>query len=127
MDAALRAEAEKLREMGSAQAASHLIEHWPKSHRPTFVLMQHVSWKAPDQVRLAEHFLPKKPFADAFPYEVFASFMSVERFLAAMDRVWPTEAWDRQLLTYHLGPILDKYAASEGNKAAVREFLARHG
>lgn len=126
MDAALRAEAKKLREMGSESAASHLIEHWPKSHRPTFILIQHLSWKVADQMRLAEHFLPNKPFAAAFPYEAFASFMSAQTFLAAIDRVWPEDRSERDLLMYHLGPTLDKYSASDANKPLVQAFIDSH-
>jgi hypothetical protein len=126
MDATLRAEANKLREMGSESAASYLIEHWPKSHRPTFLLIQHLSWKVADQVRLADHFLPEKPFADAFPYEVFASFMSAQRFLSAIDRVLPVDPGDRDLLMYHLRPTLEKYSASSANEPLVRTFVASH-
>jgi hypothetical protein len=126
MDAALRAEAKKLREMSSEAAASYLIEHWPKSHRPTFILIQHLSWKVEDQIRLAGHFLPKTPFAAAFPYEAFASFMSAQNFLAAIDRVWPEDRGDRDLLMYQLGPTLDKYSGSEAGEPLVRAFIDSH-
>jgi hypothetical protein len=110
--------------MGSEAAATHLIEQWPKGHRHTFVLIQHMSWKPADQNRLAEHFLSKKPFASAFPYEAFASFMSADRFLAAIERVWPEDQWDRNLLMYHLGGILDRYEAVEKNRSAIEQFVS---
>jgi hypothetical protein len=124
MDATLRKQAEELRAMGSSKAATHLIENGRQSWRPTFILIQHLSWKVADQIRLAEHFLPKKPFADAFPYEVFASFMTVDNFLAAIDRVWPDDKPDRDLLKYHLGSILDDFAKTEKGKLAVQSFLS---
>jgi len=108
--------------MGSSQAATFLIENGRQSWRPTFVLIQHLSWKVVDQMRLAEHFLPKKPFADAFPYTVFASFMAVDHFLAAIDRVWPHDKSDRDLLDYHLGPILQEFEQTEKGKLAVQSF-----
>jgi hypothetical protein len=126
MDSALRAEAKKLRDMGSELATLHLIKHWPKSYRPTFILIQHLSWKIADQMRLAEHFLPRKPCAAAFPYEAFASFMSVQNFLAAIDRVWPDDRNDRDLLMYHLGPTLDKYPASDAGEPLVQAFVESH-
>ncbi|MEJ0058208.1 MAG: hypothetical protein WDM79_00765 [Terricaulis sp.] len=124
MDATLRKEAARLRAMGSAQAATYLIENGRQSWRPTFILIQHLSWKVADQMRLAEHFLPKKPFADAFPYTVFASFMAADHFLAAIDHVWPDEKADRDLLEYHLGPILHEFEKTEKGKLAVQTFLS---
>ncbi|MES1201839.1 MAG: hypothetical protein ABUS57_10375 [Pseudomonadota bacterium] len=126
MDAKLRSEARKLRGMGSEQAASHLIQHWPRSDKHTFIVIEHLSWKVTDQIRLAAHFLPGKTFPHAYPYGAFASFMSAKHFLAAIDQLWPDDAWDRDLLLYHLGPILNKYAVLEGNRAAIAEFLASH-
>ena len=126
MDAAIRREAARLRALGSQQAASYIIANYRTAWAPTFILIRRLSWKVADQMRLAEHFLPKKPFAHSSPYEAFASFMSVEHFLAAIERVWPEDEWDRDLLMYHLGPILENYAASEKGRSAVDRFLSTH-
>jgi len=45
-------------------------------------LMRHFSWKRPDQIRLAKHYLASIPFANKEGYEVFLSFMSVSRTLS---------------------------------------------
>jgi hypothetical protein len=50
-----------------------------------------LSWKTVDQVRLADHYLSKLPFASETPYAAFASFMSIKRLVGILQRHMPAE------------------------------------
>lgn len=128
MDAKLRQEADRLRLMGSQQAAGYLMQHpagdgW-QIYR-TLILMQHVSWKPADQLRLARHFLANHPQASSLPLKTFASFMSLKNFAKVVNEVWPSDPGHADLFRYHLSGVLKKYEIDTENKAAIDAILAR--
>lgn len=109
----------QLRKMESSAAADWLIENYPIEHPrywEVFQIIPHVSWKRPEQARLAKYYLRKRPFASASPYAVFASIMSFTRFLKAMREVIPDAPNDREMLLYLLRPVLEESAKTNRDK-----------
>ncbi|KQW82986.1 hypothetical protein [Brevundimonas sp. Root1279] len=129
MDAELRREAATLRIMGSEKAAEYLIQHYPRGSRRSgdaLVLVQHLSWRVADQMRLARHYLGGQPHASARVFEAFASFMSLRSFAQAVRDVWPERPDDQQLFRYNLGTAIRKYETSEANTAVIDALLNEH-
>ena len=127
MDEKLREEIKRLQQLRSADAASWLIETYPQNGvdcGEAIKLMEHVSWKRPDQIRLAEHYLVSIPFASGKTYEVFASFMSVKNLIRAIGFHLPKEESDISLLRYYLEPVLMKSAKSQKELEVVKLFLS---
>ena len=127
MDADVAQEAARLRLMGSQKAADYLIEHlsangWQVGR--AIILVQHISWKPADQIRLARHFLARHPQASPRPLEAFSSFMSFKNFAKVVSEVWPTDPWHSDLFRYHLTAVLRKYETPE-NRAVIGVLLAR--
>lgn len=115
-----------IKEMTSSNAASWLIENYPidsKNYWESFDLIKSRSWKKADQIKLADYYLQKIPFASKRPYEIFLSFMSVSSFLSSLKRNIPTDFSDVNLLVYHLRPVLENKAISDNDIALVRDFL----
>ena len=130
MDEKQRAICAHLRTLSSAEAADWLFEHYPTSSANWGVALQaipHRSWERCDQIRLAQYYLAGVPFASARGYEVFASFMSVPNLLAVLREYIPTRREDKQLLGYHLAPVLRRIAKSERDRAAAGSFLEAIG
>lgn len=125
MDQRLRSIVSDLREKGSNEAASWLMEHYPTGNGgagEALTIIAHLSWKKADQVRLAEYYLSGMPFASARPYEVFASFMNVPSLIEIMRKYVPSG--DRkQLFEYHAGPVLTRAAKTPVDRDAVQNFL----
>lgn len=109
MDDRLRALCRELGSLTSADAADRLITRSSTSasdEGDAFRLIRHRSWKRSEQVRLAEHFLKKLPFASAAAYEILASIMSFRLFVGMLRDALPTDSGDLELLRYHLLPVL---------------------
>lgn len=114
--------------MGSQKAADYLIEQltgdgWQTAR--ALILVQHVSWKPADQVRLARHFLARHPQASPRPLQAFASFMSLKNFAKVVSDVWPSDPGHSDLFRYHLRGALRHYETSPESKAAIDAILAR--
>jgi hypothetical protein len=126
MDERLRATISDLRRRGSSGAADWLMEEYPVGNSNSgeaLTIILHLSWKKPDQQRLADHFLSGLPFASARPYEAFASFMSVPSLIEVMRKYLPS--CDRkQLFEYHVAPVLARAAKTPADREAVETFLA---
>ncbi|MGY4154167.1 hypothetical protein ACVINW_000009 [Bradyrhizobium sp. USDA 4461] len=126
MDERLRSIVADLRTKSSGEAADWLMRHYPVSDTgvgEAITVIQHLSWKKADQIRLAEYYLGGMPFASARPYEVFASFMQTHRLVDVMRKYIPNN--DRsQLLEYHAGPVLTRAAKTPEDHEAVQSFLA---
>lgn len=126
MDERLRKIVNDLRHRGSNEAADWLTEHYPAGSANSgdaLTIISHLSWKRPDQQRLADHYLSGIPFASARPYEVFASFMKVSPLIEIMRKYIPSD--DRkQLFEYHAAPVLMRAAKTSADQEAVRGFLA---
>ncbi|MFA6070214.1 MAG: hypothetical protein WC810_16655 [Janthinobacterium sp.] len=88
MDDRLQITAAALRKMASAKAADCLITRYPMDspdYWEVFQVLPHVSWKRADQIRLAQQYLQKMPFASAKPYAVFCrvhGFRCLDRHFA---------------------------------------------
>jgi hypothetical protein len=116
----------ELKSMESGAAAAYLIDNFPVSSPNywfVFDLLKSRSWKRSDQVRLARYYLQKAPFADARPYEVFASFMSVELFMEVVRAVMPRGKSDIDLFVYHLKPVLLRMAKTGKDVGKVEALL----
>lgn len=127
MDDRLKTLSAKLGQMTSAQAADWLIETYPvggAEYGDAITLIPHRSWKRPDQLRLAKHYLQKMPFASSRPYEVFASFMSFDLFIKAIKEQLPSNKTDIDLLLYHLSPVMKKVAKTDADRELMRSFIA---
>ncbi|MGN6580430.1 MAG: hypothetical protein ACTHJ1_10675 [Bordetella sp.] len=114
-----------LRKMTSNEAAEWLIERYPIGSAKwgdAIVIMAHLSWKKADQIRLADHYLSRLPFASAKPYEVFASFMKVSRLVDILRKNAPVGTADRSLLEYHAGPVLMRAAQTPEDREMVENF-----
>ena len=126
MDEHLRTILSELRSKGSSEAADWLSQHYPASSANSgeaFTIIPHLSWKKPDQKRLADHYLSGLPFASARPYEAFASFMRVPLLIEIMRKYLP--ASDRkQLFEYHVAPVLTRAAKTPEDREAVESFIA---
>lgn len=127
MDDRLKMLSAKLGRMTSAQAADWLIETYPVSgseYGEAIALMPHRSWKRPDQVRLARHYLQKMPFANSKPYEAFGSFMSFDLFLKMLREQLPCNKADVDLLLYHLSPVMSRLAKNDADRESMKSFIA---
>ena len=127
MDNRIRLLSEDLRNKSSKDAADWLIEKFPtdcEEYGIAISLMTHRSWKREDQVRLAKYYLRKLPFSSSKVYEAFISFMQLERFLKVIREYLPDNEADRNLLAYHLSPVLKKHAKSDKEQEIVKEFMS---
>lgn len=116
----------QLRALASADAATLLMKTFPAGsagYSEAFRLISHRSWKRPDQIRLARFYLQKMPFASEKPYAVFSSFMAIPSLVHVMRELLPQNKEDRQLVHYHLIPVLNKYVRSEKGRIALRSLL----
>jgi len=127
MDNRLKAINLELKKMASSHAADWLIQNYPTAdaeYGEVFQLIPHVSWRRVDQIRLAKYYLQKMPFASSRVYDVFASFMSFELFVKIIRDQLPISKNDRDLLLYHLHPVLEKCAKTDSDRALMRSFVA---
>jgi|SRR6185312_14057337 len=127
MDSRLKILCEELGKMSSSQAADWLMTNYPvdkADYGDAITMLSHRSWKRPDQIRLAQHYLKKMPFASSKVYEAFASFMSFELFLKSINEQVPTDKSDIDLLLYYLLPVLEKSARSDVDRELVKSFIA---
>ena len=126
MDRKLIAQSSILRKMGSDDAADWLMDQYP-IERPDYgnaiILLAHRSWKKRDQIRLADYYFQKIPFANSRPYEVFASFMSTSNLIKMLRKHLPNSTSDLDLLVYHLEPILRKKSRETSKNDIVDRFL----
>ena len=88
-------------------------------------LIEHLSWKVPDQVRLAEYYLSRLPHASDRGYSVFLNMMQLERVLAVIERHWPQNTADVDLLLYYLRPVLKKASTNDRQATLVAEWLQK--
>lgn len=108
--------------MASADAATWLMLRYPlhdKNYGDAITLIAHRSWKRSDQIRLAEFYLRKLPFASSRVYECFASFMSLELLMKVIEKYWPSDMSNADLLLYYLLPVLNKHAKSESDRKLI--------
>jgi hypothetical protein len=125
MDQKLTAIVSDLRKMSSEAAADWLMDRYPLGSSDwgeAITILPHLSWKKPDQLRLAHHYLSRLPFASAKPYEAFASFMKVSRLVSILRENAPTSAPDKELLEYHAGPALARAAKTPEDHDLVENF-----
>jgi hypothetical protein len=118
----------ELRILGSAKAARKLISDYPvgsENWGHAVYAISKLSWKRSDQLILAHHYLQNLPYADSRLYEVFASFMSLERFISCLEAYVPAEKDKRDLLLYHLEKMLNKLSQTDLDRARVGAFLEK--
>lgn len=126
MDAELRREAARLRRLTSTEAADIIIASYPRRDWPGVILVQHVTWKPADQMRLARHFLAGQPHASSRVLEAFAKFMSLQNFALVLEEVWPTIAEDARLFRYNLGWAMRQYAGSDQAMQVFKDLFEKH-
>lgn len=125
MDEALRLLVKELRTLSSEEAADYLIRCYPATSTESgkaYSALSHRSWKKQDQVRLAKEYLKKVPFASGAPYKAFLSFMAPRRMLAILTDFVPDDASGRDLLFYHLMPLLLTAGKTDADKQAISSF-----
>jgi hypothetical protein len=128
MDAARRQELDELRKLPSHEAADLILERYPLDSSMwgnVITLIEHLSWKVPDQVRLAEYYLSRLPHASDRGYSVFLNMMQLERVLAVIERHWPQNTADVDLLLYYLRPVLKKASTNDRQATLVAEWLQK--
>ena len=128
MDAATRQELDELRKLPSHEAADLILERYPLDSAMwgnAITLIELLSWKVPDQVRLAEYYLSRLPHASDRGYSVFLNVMQLERLLAVIERNWPQNAADVDLLLYYLRPALKKASTNDRQAALVADWLQK--
>lgn len=109
-------------------AADYLMEHCPQGSPrvgDALVLVQHLTWKPADQMRLARHYLAAQPHAHARYLEAFASFMSLKNYLTVIREVWPTRFEDVGLFRYNLSGAMRCYDTSTEAKRLIDDLFAR--
>lgn len=129
MDNKLKMLCAELGKMPSSQAADWLMETYSvdgPEYGTAIALLPHRSWKRPDQVRLAKHYLKKMPFASSKVYEAFASFMSVELLISSIKEQMPTDRSDVNLLMYHLVPVLERSVKNDNDRELIKQFVANY-
>lgn len=126
MDQRTKSTLTELRQKESADAASWLMKNCSiesENSGDAFLLIPRLSWKRSDQRKLAQHYLSRIPYASQKPYEVFASIMSIKTLVEVIEGLMPTNAADRDLLKYHLAPVLRDSAKSDEDRALVERLL----
>jgi len=119
---------ESLRNMSSDEAATWLLNEYKVENQnwgEALILLPRRSWSKIDQIRLAEYYLKKIPFASSSGYESFLSFMSVINFVKTIQKYLPTSKLDKDLLKYYLLPLLNRQASTEKDKNIVIELENR--
>jgi hypothetical protein len=114
-----------LRKMSSGEAADRLMTHYPADGEKigeALDIASHLSWKKADQLRLAEHYLGRSPFANARPYQALASIMPVHRLVAVLKDRIPGDESGRDLLWYLAGPVLARAAKTARDREALEAF-----
>src|SRR5688572_13161202 len=126
-----RRECEKLRALTSAEAATYLLETYPAEGPfplEAIAFLPHRSWKRNDQLRLARHYLRRLPFANARPYEAFASIMSLPLLVRILEEFAPDDHGKRDLFLYYVTRVLWHRAHTAKDRTLVESFLVRvHG
>jgi hypothetical protein len=116
-----------LRGMSSEEAADWLMDRYPVDSNDygwAFVIAPHLSWKRADQLRLADYYFSKLPFASGRPFEAFASFMSVSRLVDVLRRHLSADKRAIDLTGYYSVPVLKRNAKSPKDHQAVQSFAA---
>ena len=112
--------------MSSSEAAEWVINEYKIENQnwgEALIIMPHRSWFKNDQLRLAEYYFRKIPFASSKGYEVFLSFMSLQEFLEVIRNYMPHSQDKLELLKYYLMPLLEKRAQSEKELDLVNKFV----
>jgi hypothetical protein len=128
MDQRLQEKLVDLRKMGSGPAADWLLANCPINSDQSgdaFSIIPRLSWQKNDQYRLAKHYLSKIPYASSHPYEAFASFMPTKKLVDLIGDFLPIDQTDKNLLRYHLTPVLTKSAKTDADRAAVNALLGK--
>lgn len=125
MDERLRKLCSELRSMDSESAITWIMEKYPiteDSWGEAVLLLPHRSWEKKDQLKLANYYLSRVPFASARGYEAFASFMSVSALVGVLRKYIPSEPSDRDLFRYYVIRVLENAAKHEKDKKLVKDF-----
>ncbi|MBA0280264.1 hypothetical protein D7T59_04425 [Stenotrophomonas maltophilia] len=126
MDERIRKLCGEISAMDAAAASEWLMNYAAlrsDNYRDAFVLMKCRSWPRAEQKKLANYYLQAVPYASSYPYEVFLSFMSVRSFLSCLDAFIPEAGAYRDLLAYHLGPVLDRVGKNDSDRMLIAEFM----
>jgi hypothetical protein len=116
--------------MNSGEAADWIIERYPLdslNSGEAMTVISHLSWKKPDQVRLAEYYLSALPFANSKPYEVFASLVPLYKLVDILAKYVPSDDWGKKLLGYHAKSILEGAVKTPKDRDALQSFIALLG
>lgn len=127
MNQHIRSTAAELRKMNSGEAADWLMTQYPADSAnigEALDIASHLSWKKADQLRLAEHYLGRLPFANARPYRALASVMPVHRLIAVLKKRIPSDESRRDLLWYLAGPVLTRAVKTAQDQEAVQAFMS---
>lgn len=126
MDAETRAIAADLRKRSSKEIADWLISNYPVGSPHSgraLVLLDHVTVRKADARRLAYHYLSQLPHAHDTAYKIFSKLLGPDELIAVARSHLPEEQSQRDLLLYHLLPILHGAARSPEHEDAMRQLL----
>ncbi|WP_324697813.1 hypothetical protein ACLIMP_04585 [Novosphingobium aerophilum] len=126
MDNSLRDLAVQLRSMQSPEAVDWLLTRYPcesENWGEALTLIGHASFSKGDARRLAAHYLRRAPYASDRPYQVFAKLIGFRSLLGILGEVVPANHPRRDLLLYHLKPLLEA-VTSDKDRVAASAFVS---
>jgi hypothetical protein len=117
---------ERLGNMTSPEAAALLIESGEVPPGAALLAIPHISWRRPERLRLAEHFLQNLPHANPSAYRSILQIVSVAKALEVVEQHMPEKSGDRTLLFYYLLPELQKTAKGARDEQLIAAFQQRY-
>ena len=115
-----------LRSLSSEDAASWLMSEFSlekENYGEAIKLISRRSWKKADQIKLANYYFGKIPFANGRAYEPFFLSMSLSVLVSAIRNNLPSAKEDRDLLSYHLSNLLKKHVKNDRDKEMTEQLL----
>lgn len=116
----------KIKNLGAEEAVCWVLEKYSienDDYGEVFGIIVHRSWPKREQMQLADYYLSKVPFSSERPYKAFLSFMSVKTFIGVLKKFVPDAAAERELLAYHLRPLLLPYSEAGNASVEVKNFI----
>ena len=126
MDAETRTLAGDLRRQSSGEIADWLINRYPLvsiNWGKALLLLDHLSVEKQDARRLANHYLSQLPYASDHVYRIFTKLLGPDELVKIIRDFVPSEQKRRDLLRYHLSPILRGAARSSEHEQALWRSL----
>src|SRR5262245_53445049 len=126
MNEEMRKHAAELRKLPSGEIAKWLMTEYPLESAhwgDALILLEHVSLKKNDAGAIARYYLSGLPHASDRAYRVFVKLLSLDGLIDVVQEYLPTDRSRRDLLFYHLDPIIREHARSAEHVRMARLAL----